>query len=145
MLWLRILLCAALSMLLGCSSSHMLTLYNQSIDKKFLASTKVKSPDSRQMPLEKGQRLVIEWDIPSGAFRFNDWDLVATLQFGDRSQEVLRRPLDKDSGSWVLMWKGQEFSRKRGVVSYKIELLREGKIEETFNHQLYCELINLDE
>jgi len=136
--------CLLFLLFTSCTRKTELTVYNQSVDKKFLASTKVKTPDPRQHSIDRGQRLIIAWSVPSANFKRNQWSLRAYLQYGNRKEEVKEIPVCKQSGDWILEWVGDEFYRKRGVASYKVDLLKDGQIEKTFRHQLYCEIIRLE-
>lgn len=137
-------LCLGLLLLVSCTRKTELTVYNQAVDKKFLASTKVKTPDPRQHPVDRGQRLIVAWSAPSADLKNETWTLRAYLQYGSRKEEVKEASVRKHSGEWILEWVGDEFYKKRGVVSYKVDLLKNGHIEKTFRHQLYCEIIRLE-
>jgi hypothetical protein len=136
--------CLFLLLLAGCARKTELTVYNQAVDKKYLASTKVKTPDPRQHPVDRGQRLIIAWSAPGANFKKDCWSLKAYLQYGNRKEEVKEIAVQRRFGEWTLEWVGDEFYHKRGVVSYKVDLLKNGVVEKTFCHQLYCEIIRLE-
>lgn len=129
----------------GCALRPHISVHSQPINKKYYASHYAKTPDPRAEKGEVGQRLIISWHIPYRDFRKHVWRAKATVQFGDRTENSFYKQIDAFEGDWILKWSGRPFIDKRGVISYKVELLQDGEVIDTFQHQLWCELIRLED
>lgn len=129
----------------GCSAQKRLVVYNQPINNKYYSSVYAETPNPKVDRKEVGQRLVISWDIPYRDFRKYSWQARLIVQFGDRTEEKFTHEIDEFEGDWILKYSGRPFIDKRGVVSYKGELLQNGHVVDTFQHQLWCDLIQLDD
>lgn len=132
-------------LLTACMGNTRLSVYNQPINKKYYASVHAETPDPKMERGEIGQRLVISWDLPYKEFHKHQWQVKALVQFGDRTEETKTHTIGRFGGDWILKWAGRPYIDKRGIVSYKAELLRDGVVVDTFQHQLWCELIRLDD
>jgi len=135
----------SLLLLTACTGSTKLSVYNQPINKKYYASTHAETPDPRMERGEVGQRLIISWELPYKVFHKHEWAVKLQVQFGDRTEEDMTKELTEFEGNWILKWAGRPYIDKRGIVSYKAILVRDGEIVDTFQHQLWCELIRLED
>jgi hypothetical protein len=127
----------------SCSSGKV-TVYNQTLNEKFLASAHVKTPDPRQIPFE-GQRLVVRTQMTQHEFKGHTYIAKVYVQFGNRTQKVYSFELKKPSTDHMITLIGQEYQKKKGIATYKVELYKDGVLEEVFEHQLWCELIDMSE
>lgn len=103
------------------------------------------TPDPKAERGEVGQRLIISWDLPYKEFHKHLWQVKVQIQFGNRTEEEKTKKITNFEGDWVLKWSGRPYVDKRGIVSYKAELMRDGAVVNTFQHQLWCELIRLED
>ncbi len=134
-----------LFLLTACTGSTKLSVYNQPINKKYYASAHAETPDPKMERNEVGQRLIVSWDLPYKVFHKHEWQVKLQVQFGNRTEETKVKEITNFEGDWILKWAGRPYIDKRGIVSYKAELLRDGEVIDTFQHQLWCELIRLDD
>lgn len=134
-----------LLLLTACTGTRQLAVYNQPINKKYYSSVYAETPDPKVERGEVGQRLIVSWDLPYKQFHKHQWQVRLVVQFGDRTEETFSKEITNFEGDWILKWSGRPFIDKRGIVSYKAELLEDGQVIDTFQHQLWCELIRLED
>ena len=129
----------------GCSARTKLSVYNQPINNKYYSSVHAETPSPKVDRGEVGQRLIISWDIPYRDFRKHQWTTRLIVQFGNRTEETFTKEIEEFEGDWILKYSGRPYIDKRGIVSYKAELLQDGRTVDLFQHQLWCELIQLED
>lgn len=108
------------------------------VDKDFLASTHVGTPDPRQKDPPTGQRLLVGWRFPTN---WLDWGihLETTVRFWDNREEVIRYDLDSSHGSHAFNFFGQK------ILTYKVEVVDAcGDVLEVWEHQFWTKLIDAD-
>src|SRR5512146_654125 len=67
------------------------------IDRSYLASTHVHTPDPRQEHPPSGQQLLVSWDFPRSVFE-QKLHLEATIRLWDSTQELIIRPILRKRG-----------------------------------------------
>lgn len=108
------------------------------LDREFLASTHVGTPDPRQENPPKGHRLLVAWRFP------NIWmdmglKMQLTVRFWDDLQESICRPIDDAHGHTVFDF------RDRRILTYEILILdKKGDCLEVWEHQFWTKLIDVD-
>ena len=136
-------LCFFCALLLASCSSSKVTVYNQTMDQKFLASTHAKTPDPRNTKEFIGQRLVVRTNVSKKELKKHDFVAKVYVQYGNRTQEVYTFDINKSSSDHIVTLMEEQFQKKRGIATYKVELLKDGQIDAIFEHQLWCPLIDL--
>ncbi len=112
------------------------------VDRNFLASSHVGTPDPRQAHPPQGQRILTRWDFPRSLFE-KQLTLVLTVRFWDNTQEVLSRPLDRRRDFIAFYFPAAE--KERRILTYRLQVLSaEGEVIETWKHQFWTELIDID-
>jgi hypothetical protein len=123
--------------LVGCYKDH-LYVQIEKIDRDFLASTHIGTPDPRQLNPPEGKRLLVAWRFPSNLVDQGIW-LELTVRFWDQSQEHICRKIEKghDYASF-------NFFDKR-LLTYKIEVVNEKReCIDVWEHQFWTDLIDVD-
>lgn len=121
----------------GCYKDH-LYVQQEWVDRNFLASTHVGTPDPRQEDPPQGQRLLVSWKFPRNLLD-QQLSLLLRVRFWDNQEEFLCRPIHKSWGSAAF------FFPKTKLLTYKIDVVnREGACIETWEHQFWTELIDID-
>jgi hypothetical protein len=114
----------------------------EAIDRDFLASTKVGTPDPRQVDPPEGQRILIGWDYPKSVFS-EGLTLVLTARLWDSTQKVLFKPIERKRDVAAFFFPSDEKEKK--ILTYRIQVINgEGKILETWKHHFWTELIEID-
>src|SRR5207245_514460 len=84
------------TLLAGCYKNH-LYVQQEWVDRNFLASTKVGTPDPRQADPPQGQRLLVSWRFPDNLF-YQGLGLVLTVRFWDEEEKVIQHPVERAWG-----------------------------------------------
>ena len=107
------------------------------MDKSFLASSHVGTPDPRQEDLIEGQRLLIAWRYPQNLMQ-DDLRLVLTVRFWDQSEEKFFSPLEKVRGHTAYNF----FQQK--ILTYRVQVLdKGGEVVDTWEHHFWTQWIDL--
>ena len=142
--------CTILLLLLGMLSitscqKYYLSICQLKIDKNSLASTYVGSPDPRQKNPPQGQRLILEWQIPKDLLTQKP-TLHLEVLYQDYSEAKFTYPISHKRGYQVYTLQGEEYLEKKGLLSYKAEIITEdGTIFRKWRHQMWVQVIHLEE
>ena len=121
----------------GCSKSYFYV-QQERIDRNFLASSQVHTPDPRQDDPPEGTSLLIRWDFPLSVFE-KKLTLVATVRFWDTDEEVVVRLIQRKRDSCAL------FFPNRKILTYFVQAISaDGEVVGRWEHQLWTEWIDLD-
>lgn len=110
----------------------------EKVDREFLASTHIGTPDPRQLNPPEGKRLLVAWRFPY-SWIDQGLNLHLTARFWDQTEEHICKKIEKghDYASFNF------FDKK--LLTYKIEVLdQEGQCIELWEHQFWTELIDVD-
>ena len=131
--WYKLLLLLSFA---GCYKNH-LYVQQEWVDRNFLASTHVGTPDPRQANPPEGQRLLIAWDFPRSLFQ-TGLTIVATIRFWGEEQIVEKLPLARKRG-----YKAYFFPNRK-ILTYRVQVVdAKGAVVEVWNHQFWTELIEV--
>lgn len=132
-LFLGIIICFFLA---SCGRSH-LYVQQMVLDREYLASTHVGTPDRRQTNPPQGQRFLVGWHFPSNLFA-EGLRLALTARFPDQTELVFSEPVKKT-------WGYAEFQFPRRLMTYRIQVINQwDEVVETWEHQLWTELIDIE-
>jgi hypothetical protein len=109
----------------------------QAIDSDFYASAQVLTPDPLATDYPAGERLVVSWSIPEGWLTATSLDLRIDVYYRNRSRETLRWNVERSRGTVTVDCLGQTFEETHGLMTYNIELLRDGQVMLAEPHQLW--------
>lgn len=127
----------------GCQKSYV-TVVQEKIHRKYLASSFVDSPDPLQQELPHGRKLYISWNIGS-AYQFTDCQIRISMIFRNRNTRTIDLVLPKKRGTLVYSLLGQDYYETEGLLTYKIELVtKTGEFLAEWRHQMWINMITLD-
>ena len=122
----------------GCYRHH-LYVQQEHVDRGFLASSYVNTPDPRQKDPPEGQRLLIAWDFPRSIFK-KELLLSATVRFWDDTEQERIEPIQRKRGSHAFY-----FPKKR-ILTYRVQVIsKDQEIIETWKHHFWTERIDIGE
>ena len=124
-----------LTIFAGCYKDH-LYVQQEWVDRTFLASSHVGTPDPRQACPPEGQRLLVGWRFPKYLLD-EQLQLVLTVRFWDHTEEVLEYPVErmKDSAAFY-------FCKK--ILTYRLQVVNaDQEIIETWEHHFWTEPIKI--
>lgn len=120
----------------SCGRCH-LYVQQMSLDRDYLASSHVGSPDRRQNHPPKGQRLLISWHFPFNLF-VQQLHLVLTARFSDQTELTFEEPIQKS-------WGYAEFQFPHHLLTYRIQVINHwDEVVEIWEHQLWTQLIDIE-
>lgn len=133
-----------LTLILSSCSRYYLTCDRQSRSGSFLASSFVGSPDPLKNSPINGEQLVISWHVPS-SFE-NKAHVELHLTYWDYTQEIVNFTVKERLGQYTLENLGATFDKNKGIIAYKAIMTDpQGKLFQTWQHQLYTKLIDVSE
>ncbi|MCF7852052.1 MAG: hypothetical protein K9M07_02295 [Simkaniaceae bacterium] len=135
-----------------------MTVERHYVDERQLASTFVQSPDPLQKNPPVGEKLWINWNIPSSAFKshhvseddstqiYERCGLILTLKviFKDLNEDIVSYPVLSRKGSVVYSLLNQEYEKTGGILTYYAEIATiEGKVLEVYKQQMWFKPIHI--
>jgi hypothetical protein len=109
----------------------------EKVDRNFLASSHIGTPDPRQANPPEGQRLLIGWDFPKSLYQ-QQLILVASIRFMSEKEKVCRIPIVRKRGSTAL------FFPKEQILTYRVQVVAaDGSILETWKHHFWTEWLHI--
>lgn len=127
----------------GCAREHM-AVQLAYLSGEDLASTVVHTPDYRQCECKYGQQLIVTW-----CFYRSDFDGLQPLsvslkvRFYNQEEDTVSFNLVKRQGCYTYYLLNDDFIDTGGILTYKAELLSAGQVIETWQHQLWTDLITV--
>lgn len=131
-----------LLILSGCHSRHI-SVQTQYLSRSDLASFYIETPDPQLNCPLFGQRLLVQWNFPKCYLNDKILSLEITIRFGDRSEITQKVAIDQRYGYYIYNMLGDDYCTHDGISTYKVNLLANDKMIETWHHQLWVELITL--
>ncbi len=113
--------------------------------RKDLASVHVGTPDPNKLLPIFGQRLYIKWDTQEISQAKPPLELFIRVMLKKGKMLEEKIPLKESSGSYLFPIVGANFSDEGGLLSYKIELLSQGKVIATSRHKFWVEPIKFSD
>jgi hypothetical protein len=109
-----------------------------------LASYYVGTPDPRLNNPPIGQRLIVNWSLPKTYLStYSDLHLELYIRFGNRQEIVERIAVCKKQGTYMYLLLNEDYCAKKGILTYKLDLIGDGCILKEWRHQIWTELIEL--
>ena len=137
-------MCFLFLILTGCQK-YYLVVKKERVSLNDLASTFVGSPDPRQKENLHGERLIIEWRLPSSLIQ-EDLEVVLHLIYHDITEQTISYQIEKKTGVIIYSLLNQEYDLKKGLLSYQAEIRNwEGKILKVWQEQLFVRLVQVDD
>jgi hypothetical protein len=133
----------SLVLLAGCTIEK-LNVRTEYLSHENLASYIVETPDPLLNNPPIGQQLIVSWSLPKNYLDYEDLHLEITMRFRNREQIVKNICVTKVSGMFIYKLLNNEFIEKEGIQTYKVELIGGGEVLECWRHQLWVELIVLE-
>lgn len=127
-----------LTLLASCYKDH-LYVQQEWVDRDFLASTHVQTPDPRQICPPTGQRLLVAWRFPLNLIQ-QGLNLHLTTRLWDNTEEVSTQPMTRSHG-----YEAFNFFDGKRILTYKIEVTdSKGDVVEVWEHHFWTKLIDVD-
>ncbi len=139
----KILCFGLLVCLTGCGRSY-LTVRQEWVDSRYLASTYVATPDPRQANPPIGQKLILHYWVPSWVLEKNP-TLVLQIIHWDFTEEIVKYPLKKRIGYETYALLNKKYEETEGLLTYRAQIVTDDQqIFSEWKHQLWVNLIQID-
>ncbi len=134
----------AFLLLSGCEKYYV-SVAQQWIDVRYLASTHVKTPDPREERPPIGQMMIIDWRVPKELLRKKP-HIQLTMIFWNYTEKTICFPIDQRMGWVTYKLLDDEYDQTKGILTYKAEIVGEnGSLFREWKHQLWVNLIAVKE
>lgn len=133
-------LVAMLIALASCCSNEQLSVFTEYVSIESLPSYRIGTPDPRLYCPDYGQKLHISWSVPKSC-HYHTLELSLKLRFGNKEEQNELIPLESVTGIYVFSLLNEEYRKKGGIFTYKVELRGDGQVLKVWEHQLWAERI----
>jgi hypothetical protein len=138
----RILVLFAACNLVSCYQNHFYV-QHETIDRNFLASSHIRTPDPRQEHPPEGQRLLVSWDFPRSIFE-KKLKLQLTVRFWDDTQETLAQPIERRRDFAVFFFPNSVDGHDKRILTYRVEAVSQsGERVGLWEHPFWTQLIDV--
>lgn len=121
----------------GCYKDH-LYVQQEWVDRNFLASSHIGTPDPRQECPPIGQRLLVAWRFPMNLIN-RQLHLILTVRFWDNTEEELYQVIENSKA-----YAAFNFYDER-ILTYRIQVFdSEDEVVETWEHHFWTKLIDIN-
>lgn len=128
----------------GCRP-YYLTVMQEWVDVRYLASTHVGTPDPRQEHPPMGQKLILDWRIPKEILKKHP-EVVLDLILWDYTTRQIRIPIKHGMDFKTYRLFNEEYEKTGGILTYKAEIVTEdGEVFREWKHQLWVNLITVSD
>lgn len=133
-----------LSLFLTVACSGRLYIRHERVDKNYLASVHVGTPDPRQKNPPDGQRIIINWDFPKTIFE-KDLTIHLTVRFWNQNEENINFHLRRKRGDKSFYFPSGEQERFKRILTYRAEVVtKTGEVIEVWRHHFWTKKIDVD-
>lgn len=139
-----LLLAIPLTLLLlpGCRQ-YYLSVCQEWVDERYLASTNVSTPDPRKDHPPIGQMLILDWRVPSDVFKKKP-EVVLDLVLWDYTAREIRIPIKRRMDFATYRLFDADYEKSGGILTYKAKIVTEdGEVFREWKHQLWVNLITV--
>lgn len=128
----------------GCQKNFV-TVVQEKIHRNLLASSFVDSPDPLQHTPPHGKKLYISWNI-HGDYNLEECRLRISMIFRNRETKTVELDIPRKRGTILYSLLDQEYYETRGLLTYKVEILRKNEeILALWTHQMWVNIVQLRE
>ncbi len=126
---------------LASCKQYYLSLCQEWVDERYLASTHVGTPDFRQEHPPTGQMLIVDWRVPKEIFKKKP-EVVLDLILWDYTTRQVRIPIKHRMDFATYRLFDEDYEKTGGILTYKAAIVtEEGQVFREWKHQLWVNLI----
>ncbi len=129
---------------LSSCEKYYVSVAQQWVDVRYLASTHVNTPDPRQLKPPVGQMIIIDWRVPKSILKKNPHVELKVI-YWNYTEKTVTFPIDQRMGWATYKVLDEEYDTTGGILTYKAEILTaDGQKYREWKHQLLVNLITID-
>ncbi|KIC71811.1 hypothetical protein DB44_CX00060 [Candidatus Protochlamydia amoebophila] len=125
-------------------SLQRLNVQTHYVNREQLASYHVYTPDPHKENPTIGQTILIQWHMLKQDQNFREFYLHLAIRFRNRREENIYLQLTKSSGTYLYHLLNENFCFSGGIATYKIDLIGDECLLESWTHPLWVDLISFD-
>ncbi|MDF2550265.1 MAG: hypothetical protein K0S07_1332 [Chlamydiales bacterium] len=122
-----------------------LDVLSQPIDRKYLASTIVNTPDWRKDQPDIGQCLIVRWSLPDRLLKGGPIELRLQVIFRSLATEEKTIAVNAPRGYFYYPIVNDDYQERGGLLTYHAELTQNEERIADWRHQMWFELIRFPE
>jgi hypothetical protein len=124
---------------------YYLSICQEWVDVRYLASTYVGTPDPRQDHPPIGQMLILDWRVTKEIFQKNP-EIVLDLIFWDYTTRQVHIPIKRRMDFATYRLFNEDYEKTGGILTYKAKIVtQDGMVFREWKHQLWVNLITMDQ
>lgn len=140
----NVVVCVGLLGLVGCRR-YDFSISQQIINRDYLASSHVNTPDPRLCCPPCGRSLIMSWHIPKEIF-LRSARIELDVIYWNYTEGHFTYPIEYQKGYVLYTLVGEEYEEKQGLLTYRARLVTEdGYVYRNWTQQLWVDLIHFDE
>jgi len=129
--------------LLSSCASKPLDVQTEYWRRQDLASYIIDTPDPAKAEPLFGQRIRISWSVSKKEFNQGPLSLEITVRLRNDEKLFHTKTLESPSGEYLFEVIGDNYTKKGGVLSYRVDLLSNGTIIHERHHKFWVEEITV--
>lgn len=128
----------------GCRQ-YYLSICQEWVDVRYLASTHVGTPDPRQDRPPIGQMLILDWRIPKEVLKKKS-EVILDLILWDYTTRQVKIPIKRRMDFATYRLFNEEYEKTGGILTYKAQIVtQDGRVFREWKHQLWVNLITINQ
>ena len=124
--------------LLSSCSRPLLQVHSEFVTGEELASYIVKTPDHRKEDPPVGQRLQVAWNMLE-----ETGEIALHMRFGNMEEKSVRKTVHQKSGLFNYSLLRDDYFSKKGISTYRAELIVDGEVVAEWHHALWTPLVRV--
>lgn len=120
----------------SCCKPATLEVFSNYITMESRASFHARTPDPAWICPTLGQRIYIQWNIEEF---MPETELKLSIHYGNRTESSTSITLLNAKGSYIHELSGDPFFEKNGIASYKVDIIQQNMIINTWQHILWVD------
>jgi len=126
------------------SCQQPLSVKQEYLTPELRASYHVRTPDPGLSCPTTGQKLSISWNVKKIAPCYSEMYIDSYIRFNNREQIHFIIPIKHPTGCFPYYLLNEEYCSTGGMQAYKFDLVADGTILDTWRHQLWVDLIEIE-
>lgn len=139
------LLSLALLFIFICQScTNRLSVRTEYLNRENLASYAIKTPDPTLTCPSIGQQLIISWSLPKQYLSYEDLHVNLIVRWHTYEEKQLKIPITSARSYYIYSLVDNQYYQSKGITTYRVEIIGNGEVLETWIHPLWKEWLVFD-
>ncbi len=130
--------------LLSSCALHRLDIQTQYLTPEYLASFHIGTPDPKLYAPFIGERLLIQWSLPSNEICDELPTLFLKVRYKNHQEEEIKLTIRSSTGTTLFKVEGEKYCQTGGILTYYSQIEKCNAVLATWKHPLWRELIKIN-